>query len=120
MLAYIGVISTLYFVFRIRKLLKGGDYFRQDIIRYIYKLCGIAFGAALCNSAANACMETFKEFGKKHFVGLAEVKGRLTLHLFEQVFDVNLLVYVLIISLFLLTTFFLKAIEIKTENESFI
>src|SRR5690606_36108006 len=99
---YTGIILLLYRVFRVRQALLSQD--GLAMIGHIRVLCGIAFVTAFFNSLANAGMETQKEFGKA-LVGWPEAQGRFWFHVFEQVFDVSLLIYILIVSLFLLSGF---------------
>lgn len=117
MMTYTGIILLVYCVFRVRHALMAQD--GAAVIRHIRVLCGISFVAALFNSLANAGMETYKEFGKT-LVSWQDARGRFWFHALEQVFDGSLLIYILIISLFLLSGFARIAAQLKSENESFI
>lgn len=117
MMTYTGIIFVVYQVFRVRQALLTQD--GQAVIRHIRILCGAAFIAALFNSLANAGLETQMEF-RKHPLSWHEAKGRFWFHALEQVFDGSLLIYILIISLFLLCGFARIAAQLKSENESFI
>jgi len=117
MITYSGIIMLLYGVFCVRQALLAQN--GLAVLRYIRVMCGVAFGAALSNSLANAGLETQSEFGK-HLVGWQEAKGRFFFHALEQVFDVSLLIYVLIIALFLLSGFARISAQLKSENESII
>lgn len=117
MTTYTGIIFLLYHVFRVRQALLAQD--GQAVIRHIRVLCGIALIAALFNSFADAGLKTQMEFGKE-LVGWQEAQGRFWFYALEQVVDGSLLVYILIISLFLLSGFARIAVQLKSENESFI
>ncbi len=117
MITYTGIIFLVCQVFRVRQALLTQD--GPAAIRHIRVLCGIAFIAALFNSFANAGLETQIEFGKNP-VSWQEAKGSFWFHALEQVFDGSLLIYILIISLFLLSGFARIAARLKSENESFI
>lgn len=117
MMTYTGIIFLVYQVFRVRQALLAQD--GPAVIRHIRVLCAIAFSAALFNSLANAGLQTQMEFGKNP-ANWEEAKGRFWSYALEQVFDVSLLIYILIISLFLLSGFARIAAQLKSENESFI
>ncbi len=117
MMTYTGIIFLVYQVFRVRQALLTQD--GPAVIRHIRVLCAIAFSSALFNSLANAGLETQMQFGKK-LVSWQEAKERFWFHALEQIFDGSLLIYILIISLFLLSGFARIATQLKSENESFI
>lgn len=117
MAASTGVIFILFYVFRIKAavLAKDGD-LAGSRIRIA---CGIGLLAAFFNSLAEAGIKTQMEFSGR-LVGIGEAKKRLLAHALEGIFDQNILVYVLILALFLLTGFVQLASQLKSENESFI
>lgn len=117
MTTYTGIIFLVYQVFRIRQALLTQD--GPAVIRHIRVLCIIAFSAALFNSLANAGLVTQMQFGK-NLVSWQEAKGRFWSYALQQVFDEQLLIYILIVSLFLLSGFARIATQLKSENESFI
>lgn len=118
MLTYIGIAVLVGYIFLIRRSLSNQDGIKA--ISQIRNFCKIAFFAAFFNSLANAGMETYMEFGRQNLVGWEDAKRRFLFHALEQLFDGSLLVYIVVISVFLLTGFVGLAMRLKSENESFI
>ncbi len=118
MATYTGIIALIYYVFRIRQGLFDQE--GTKVIGRIRVLCGIAILTALFNSLANAGLETRADLVRQNLTGWKEAKGRFLLHTLEQLLDVHLLIYILIVSVFLLAGFVKLAAQLKSENESFI
>ena len=117
MAAHAGVILILWYVFRIKSAVQAKD---GDLAGNRIRIaCGIALLAVFFYSLAEAGIKTQMEFSGK-LVSVSEAKGRLLAHVLEGIFDQNILVYVLIIALLLLTGFVRLASQLKSENESFI
>ncbi|GAB4048692.1 hypothetical protein [Spirosoma litoris] len=115
---YLGIVAMGILVFNMKKTLGDKGFFDPKNIQQLRSFGFLSLVVAIFNSMANAGMNTWHYYQKE--ISLQEAKGKLLFYLAEHVFDHSLIVYVLVLSVLLLTYFTQKAIEVKTENEAFI
>lgn len=115
---YAGILGMGYMVFRIKKTLLQKGYFEQANIRQLQGFGLLSLAVAISNSLANAGMSTWHYYHKP--VSFQEARSKFAFYFAEHVFDHSLIVYVLVLSILLLTYFTRQALAVKHENEAFI
>lgn len=115
---YLGIVAMGIIVFRIKRALNKQGFFDATNVVQLRYFGFLALLVAFFNSAANAGMDTWHYY--KREVSFSEAQEKLILYLAENIFDHSLIVYVLVLSILLLTYFTQKAIVVKGENEAFI
>ncbi|WP_461137204.1 hypothetical protein [Spirosoma lituiforme] len=115
---YLGIVIMGFLVFRIKKSLNLSGFFDSQNVKQLRSFGFLGLGVAIFNSLANAGMSTWHYYKKE--VSFEQAQGKFLFYFAEHVFDHSLIVYVLVLSILLLTYFTQKAIEVKSENEAFI
>ncbi|PRY47120.1 hypothetical protein CLV58_101186 [Spirosoma oryzae] len=115
---YMGIVAIGFLVFRMKKTFNKRGFLELTSVKQLRSVGLLALVVAMLNSFANAGMDTWHYYKKE--VSFQEAQGQFTLYLFEHIFDHSLIIYVLVLSILMLSYFAQNAIAVKRENEAFI
>lgn len=117
-LTYFAISGMGFLIFMIKTTFKKKGFFDKDNVQQLHYFGSLGLVAALLNSLANACMNTWEFYQRP--VGFLEAQEKFYFYFAEHVFDHSLIVYILVLSVILLAYFAQNAIAVKGENEAFI